>query len=209
MTNTRGFGGRSEAARLAALSRLSSRATEWLEVHQHDSMAACADALRAEGCELLVATTPQTDGAVPLYGGGGGAWAGAGAGGGGGGGVGGGGGGDGDCGTGGAWARRRVALLFGSEGSGLSAEALALADVRLSVPQSGMTQSLNVAACATLVLGEALRLRGVAAAEKGTLTPGMLSEEEQGAAAARLLEHGAAPRRHNKASTKAAMQGDL
>ena len=72
-------------------------------------MAACAHALRADGCELLVATTPQTDGATPLYGGGGG----------------------GDCGAGGGWARRRVALLFGSEGSGLSAEALALADVHL------------------------------------------------------------------------------
>ena len=32
--------------------------------------------------------------------------------------------------------------------------------------QSGMTQSLNVAASATLVLGEAIRLRGVAAAEE-------------------------------------------
>ena len=29
-----------------------------------------------------------------------------------------------------------------------------------------MTQSLNVAACATLVLGEALRLRGMATAEE-------------------------------------------
>ena len=89
--------------------------------------------------ELLVATTPQTDGAIPLYGDSGGAGAGAGAGGGGGGGGGVGGGGGGDCGAGGAggaWARRRVALLFGSEGSGLSAEALALADVRLSVPQA-------------------------------------------------------------------------
>ena len=37
----------------------------------------------------------------------------------------------------------------------------------LNLPwQSGMTQSLNVAACATLVLGEALRLRGLAAAEE-------------------------------------------
>ena len=86
--------------------------------------------------ELLVATTPQTDGAIPLYGdsGGAGAGGGGGVGGVGVGGVGGGGGGAG--GAEGAWARRRVALLFGSEGSGLSAEALALADVRLSVPQA-------------------------------------------------------------------------
>ena len=85
--------------------------------------------------ELLVATTPQTDGAIPLYGDSGGAGAGGG-GGVGGVGVGGGGGGGGAGGAEGAWARRRVALLFGSEGSGLSAEALALADVRLSVPQA-------------------------------------------------------------------------
>ena len=142
-------------------------------------------------------------------------------------------GGDGDGGGGGgAWALRRVALLFGSEGSGLSAEALALADVRLSVAQCGMTQSLNVAACATLVIGEALRLRGeaeAAAAEAAeaeedgsalspgsspgsrgglspSLSPGRLSAEEQRAAAARLLERGAPARRHNKAATKAAMQ---
>ena len=91
-----------------------------------------------------------------------------------------------------------------------------------------MTQSLNVAACATLVIGEALRLRGgaeaaavaaagAAAAEgsalspgsspgRRALSPGRLSAEEQRTAAARLLEGGAPARRHNKAATKAAMQ---
>ena len=79
---------------------------------------------------------------------------------------------------------RRVALLFGSEGSGLSAEALALADVRLSVAQCGMTQSLNVAACATLVIGEALRLRGEAEAAEAAAAAAVAVEAEAGAAAA-------------------------
>ena len=78
---------------------------------------------------------------------------------------------------------RRVALLFGSEGSGLSAEALALADVRLSVAQRGMTQSLNVAACATLVIGEALRLRGEAEAAEAAAAA-VAVEAGAGAAAA-------------------------
>ena len=77
---------------------------------------------------------------------------------------------------------RRVALLFGSEGSGLSAEALALADVRLSVAQCGMTQSLNVAACATLVIGEALRLRGEAEAAEAAAAA-VAVEAEAGAGA--------------------------
>ena len=77
-----------------------------------------------DGYDALVATVPA-DGAVPLYS-------------------------DGDD---AAWAHRNVALLFGSEAAGLSDEALSLADVKVTVPQTGMTQSLNVAACAAIRSG--------------------------------------------------------
>jgi len=194
---TRGFGGWAEAVRAAWLSRLSKSATAWLNVTHHASWAECDAALRAQGCELLVATTPDEEGSVPLYGGG--------VSGGGDGGGGGGGGAAGDAAEGG-WATQRLALLFGSEGSGLSEEAMAAADLRLSVPQVGMTQSLNVAACASMVLGETLRLRTAAAAALG-VEPARLGEEESRAVEAHLLEGeaGLPARRHNKAASKAAM----
>ena len=86
------------------------------QVQQHSSMAECVAALRAEGIESLVATTPQSQGTVPLYGsgsGGGGGIGGSSANG-GSGGNGGGGGGAGGGGAGGggaaecAWALRPV-----------------------------------------------------------------------------------------------------
>ena len=52
-------------------------------------------------------------------------------------------------------------MVFGAEGGGLSASALAACDLRVSVPQQGMTQSFNVAACAALVVGEVVRRRSI------------------------------------------------
>jgi len=53
-----------------------------------------------------------------------------------------------------AWARvaasERVALLFGAEGPGLSAEALDLADDRLRIPMASGVDSLNVATAAAV-----------------------------------------------------------
>ena len=102
---TRGFGGMSSDARKAWLTRLSKSATDWLVIEEHSDIAACAKVLRERGTELLVATTPLTDGAIPLFGhqpaaGGDGA-GGAGA--------------AGGDGADGSWARRPLALLFGSE----------------------------------------------------------------------------------------------
>ena len=151
---TRGFSGLEAAARVRRLSALSKRASEWLVLEQHASIEACAAHLREhEGTELIVATTPEGDGAISLYPGvtdgatvamaaaasddeSGRPWTSA-----------------------PSWASRRLALLFGCEASGLSRSALELSDVRLCVPQLGMTQSLNVASCAALVLGETLRQR--------------------------------------------------
>jgi RNA methyltransferase, TrmH family len=52
-----------------------------------------------------------------------------------------------------------TAVLFGNEARGLAAEAMELADRSIRVPISGRTESLNLAAAATLVLFEAARQR--------------------------------------------------
>jgi tRNA G18 (ribose-2'-O)-methylase SpoU len=49
-------------------------------------------------------------------------------------------------------ARGRVAVLFGTEGQGLTPEALARADVRLRIPMTGALDSLNIATAAGIVL---------------------------------------------------------
>ena len=60
--------------------------------------------------------------------------------------------------------RRPLALLVGSEGAGLSAEALRRAERRLRIPLARPVESLNVGVAAALVLYEAARQRGFAAA---------------------------------------------
>ena len=173
--NSRGFGRLDDELKAAKLSRLSKSASDWLSLRLHPSMCACEAALRAEGCELLVATTPAAEGATSLY-----------------------------SAASLGWASRSCALLFGCEGSGLSEEAFGAADVRVSVPMRGMTQSLNVAACATLVLGEVLRLRLDAHAD-----PPALTLEQQQALEDELLPTGGSPlRMHNKATVKAARRAE-
>lgn len=54
--------------------------------------------------------------------------------------------------VGAAAARGRVAVLLGTEGQGLTDEALALADVRLRIPMSGALDSLNIATAAGIAL---------------------------------------------------------
>lgn len=49
-------------------------------------------------------------------------------------------------------ARGRIALLFGTEGAGLSADALSVADVRLRIPIRPAVDSLNVATAAGITL---------------------------------------------------------
>ena len=100
VVNTRGFGGWSAAARAAWLSKLSKSSTEWMVVREHTSIEECAAVLRADGYETLVATTPDSSGAVPLYGAAPHADV------------------EAAAAADGEWASRRVALLFGSEGRG-------------------------------------------------------------------------------------------
>ena len=49
------------------------------------------------------------------------------------------------------------AVVFGSEGHGISSGILALCDGRVTIPQRGTTQSLNLSVAAGIVLFEALR----------------------------------------------------
>ncbi|MEZ5460809.1 MAG: TrmH family RNA methyltransferase [Dokdonella sp.] len=48
----------------------------------------------------------------------------------------------------------RSVIVFGAEGEGMRAELIDAADQRLSIPGSGLVDSLNIAASAAVVLGE-------------------------------------------------------
>ena len=55
---------------------------------------------------------------------------------------------------------KKIALMFGTEEEGLSEVALALADLRLTIPMSGFTQSFNISVSVALCLYEvSARLR--------------------------------------------------
>ena len=58
-------------------------------------------------------------------------------------------------------ARGRVAVLFGTEGHGLSDGTLARADVRVRIPMSGALDSLNVATASGIVLQRISEARGL------------------------------------------------
>ncbi|MGO1295708.1 MAG: tRNA (guanosine(18)-2'-O)-methyltransferase TrmH [Vibrio sp.] len=55
-----------------------------------------------------------------------------------------------------------TAIILGSEKTGISAEALALADQDIVIPMVGMVQSLNVSVASALILYEAQRQRQIA-----------------------------------------------
>jgi tRNA (guanosine-2'-O-)-methyltransferase len=54
---------------------------------------------------------------------------------------------------------RPLALVFGSESGGISAESLAFADRVVRIPMLGMVQSLNLSVSVAVILYEALRQR--------------------------------------------------
>ena len=66
-----------------------------------------------------------------------------------------------------------VALLFGNESSGLSDEAIDMADGRFYIPQMGMVQSLNISVACAVTLYEAMRQRENAGlyTDNTTMTP--------------------------------------
>jgi TrmH family RNA methyltransferase len=57
--------------------------------------------------------------------------------------------------------RHPTALVFGSEGPGLTAEALAAADAAVTIPMRAPVESLNVAVAVALLTCEAARQRGL------------------------------------------------
>jgi tRNA (guanosine-2'-O-)-methyltransferase len=70
----------------------------------------------------------------------------------------------------------RVALVFGSEHSGVSDAVLELCDGRYTIPMRGFSQSLNVSVAAALTLYAATRGR-----------PGDLAEDERTTLRARFM----------------------
>ncbi len=60
----------------------------------------------------------------------------------------------------------RIAVMLGNENRGLSHEAVALADRRLTIPMAGMVRSLNLSVTAAIVLFEVTRQRGQAGIEQ-------------------------------------------
>ena len=66
--------------------------------------------------------------------------------------------------------RGPVAVVFGNEVSGVSADALALCDGAIEIPQWGMKHSLNISIAAGIVLWELVRGR-LAVGKNGVETP--------------------------------------
>jgi len=60
----------------------------------------------------------------------------------------------------------RIAVMLGNENRGLSPEAVALADRRLTIPMAGMVRSLNLSVTAAVVLFEITRQRRQAGMEQ-------------------------------------------
>ena len=65
----------------------------------------------------------------------------------------------------------RIALMLGNENRGLSAEATALADRRITIPMSGMVRSLNLSVTAAIALYEVTRQRRRAGIDAYLLPP--------------------------------------
>lgn len=82
---------------------------------------------------------------------------------------------------------RPTCILMGQEKTGITAEALALADRQIIIPMIGMVQSLNVSVASALILYEAQRQRQNAGMYQRSESP--LSESEQ----QRLLFEGGYP----------------
>jgi tRNA (guanosine-2'-O-)-methyltransferase len=64
----------------------------------------------------------------------------------------------------------KVALVFGNESRGVSAEALALADLSYAIPMHGFVQSLNVSVAAAVSIAKAVERREVERGRHGDLS---------------------------------------
>jgi tRNA (guanosine-2'-O-)-methyltransferase len=91
---------------------------------------------------------------------------------------------------------RPTCILLGQEKTGISPEALALADSDIVIPMVGMVQSLNVSVASALILYEAQRQRQNAGMYQREISP--LTHKEQ----QRLLFEGGYPVLSNVAKRK-------
>lgn len=91
---------------------------------------------------------------------------------------------------------RPTCILLGQEKTGITPEALALADQDIVIPMAGMVQSLNVSVASALILYEAQRQRENAGMYRRQTSP--LSQKEQ----QRLLFDGGYPVLSNVAKRK-------
>ncbi|NIH15921.1 tRNA (guanosine(18)-2'-O)-methyltransferase TrmH [Serratia symbiotica] len=91
---------------------------------------------------------------------------------------------------------RQTCVLLGQEKTGMTVEALALADKDIIIPMIGMVQSLNVSVASAFILYEAQRQRQIAGLYQRDRS--MLDEEEQ----QRLLFEGGYPVLANVAKRK-------
>lgn len=91
---------------------------------------------------------------------------------------------------------RPTCILMGQEKTGISEEALALADQDIIIPMIGMVQSLNVSVASALILYEAQRQRQNAGMYQRAKS--VLPEDEQ----QRLLFEGATPYWHKSPNAK-------
>jgi tRNA (guanosine-2'-O-)-methyltransferase len=66
---------------------------------------------------------------------------------------------------------RPAAVMIGNEHDGLTAEAIAAADVRFGIPMAGMTRSLNLSVATALITERATQLRRRALGRPGDLDP--------------------------------------
>jgi tRNA (guanosine-2'-O-)-methyltransferase len=73
----------------------------------------------------------------------------------------------------------KVALVFGNESRGVSAEALARADARYAIPMRGFVQSLNVSVAAAVSLAHAVERREVERGRHGDLGEAEAAELRQ------------------------------
>jgi tRNA (guanosine-2'-O-)-methyltransferase len=67
--------------------------------------------------------------------------------------------------------REKVALVFGNESRGVSAEALRLADARYAIPMGGFVRSLNVSVAVAVSLYRAVERRIAERGRHGDLSP--------------------------------------
>ena len=77
----------------------------------------------------------------------------------------------------------RIAVMLGNENRGLTAEAIALADRRITIPMTGMVRSLNLSVTAAIALYEVTRQR-----RRAGLEPYLLPADEQEELRQRLSE---------------------